>query len=117
MKQKRKDLKVTKKNQILTFQLPDMTGKIVAWPNRGRDRPTQPKEKVPRDPVGNGQVLVPELDIINCNDAIENQAQAGAQTADAQPGGVQAVAAQPGANPDQIRRIIGPREFPVQRKN
>ena len=35
-------------------------------------------------------------------------------------GGVQAVAAQPGfeqgANPDQIRRIIGPREFPVQRK-
>lgn len=56
------------------------------WPNRGRDRPTQPKVKVPSVPIGNGQVLVPELDF-----TAENQFQAdlpgGAQTADAQPGG------------------------------
>ena len=61
-----------------------MTGKIVSWPNRGRDRPTQPKEKVPSYPNRSGQAL-PELD------AAENQAQAdlagGAQTSDAQPGG------------------------------
>ena len=92
-----------------------MTGKIVKWPNRGRDRPTQPKEKVPSYRNGSGQAL-PELVF-----AIENQAQAdltgGAQIADVQPGGVQAEPVQPGNNPDQIRRIIGPREFPVQRKN
>ena len=67
-----------------------MTGKIVSWPNRGRDRPTQPKEKVPSDPNGSGQVL-PELDVADFNDVAENQAQAdlggGAQTAEAQPGG------------------------------
>ena len=62
-----------------------MTGKIVKWPNRGRDRPTQPKEKVPSDSIGNGQVLVPELVFT------ENQGQAdlpgGVQISDAQPGG------------------------------
>ena len=59
------------------------------WPNRGRDRPTQPKEKVPSYPNGSIQVL-PYLDVADCNDAAENQAQVdlsgGAQT-DAQPGG------------------------------
>ena len=89
-----------------------MTGKIVKWPNRGRDRPTQPKEKVPSYRNGSGQAL-PELVF-----ATENQAQAGgAQISDVQPGGVPAEPAQLGNNPDQIRRIIGPREFPVQRKN
>ena len=61
-----------------------MTGKIVSWPNRGRDRPTQRKEKVPSYPNGSGHVL-PEFE------AAENQAQAdlagGVQTADTQPGG------------------------------
>ena len=67
-----------------------MTGKIVSWLNRGRDRPTQPKEKVPSNPNGSGLAL-PELDVPGCNDAAENQAQAdlaaGSQAVAAQPGG------------------------------
>jgi hypothetical protein len=62
-----------------------MTGKIVSLPNRGRDRPTQPKEKIPSDPNGSGQAL-PEVDVVNCNDNAENLL-GGAQTADAHPGG------------------------------
>ena len=62
-----------------------MTGKIVKWPNRGRDRPTQPKEKVPSVLIGNGQVLLPKVDFAVCNDA--GDLSGGAQTADAQPGG------------------------------
>ena len=91
-----------------------MTGKVVKWPNRGRDRPTQPREKVPCNPMGSGQAL----DVANCNDAVENQAHADLEgSANPESGGVQVVAAQPGADPDQIRRIIGPREYPVQRRN
>ena len=45
------------------------------WPNRGRDRPTQQREKVPSYPNGSGQAL-PELDVTDCNDSAENQVQA-----------------------------------------